>query len=117
RHGDVFRPAGRDAVDRRRPPGRQALWRRPHLDCQRFLGSVRTSTMRNPHRFNPDSLWRTARGAVAAMALVGSVFGGALPTQAADGVTAAVPPTPGFTLPSPIWIPGALGGHLWSADA
>jgi hypothetical protein len=59
------------------------------------------------------------RRIVAVIALLGSVASGAQPTQAADGTLFAATPALGvtqLTLPSPIWLPGALGGHLWIAD-
>jgi hypothetical protein len=61
---------------------------------------------------------RLARCA-AVIALIGSAVTGSVPTHAADGVLYAVTPALGvtqLTLPSPIWIPGASGGHLWIAD-
>ena len=75
--------------------------------------------MNNVHRFQPASLWRTARRAVAAITAIGSLLGGTLPTQAADGTLLGANPVAGvtqLTMPSPIWIPGALGGHMWIAD-
>ena len=61
--------------------------------------------------------WR--RFAVAAATVVASVLSGTASTRAADGVLFANTPILGvtqLTVPSPIWLPGALGGHLWVAD-
>ena len=75
--------------------------------------------MNIPHSSRLHGLWRTARSAVAALGVIGPLLGGTLPAQAADGVLAGAAPMQGvtqLTLPSPIWLPGALGGHLWIAD-
>lgn len=68
---------------------------------------------------NPARNLRWTRFAVAATTLVASVLSGTATTRAADGVLFANTPILGvtqLTLPSPIWLPGALGGHLWVAD-
>jgi hypothetical protein len=75
--------------------------------------------MNNPHFSRARSLWRTARAAAATISVIGSLLGGTVATYAADGVLAGASPAPGvtqLTLPSPIWLPGAQGGHLWVAD-
>jgi hypothetical protein len=75
--------------------------------------------MNTTHPSRVHAWWRTARGAVAAIGVIGSLLGGTAPTHAADGTLLAATPAPGvtqLTLPSPIWLPGAQGGHLWIAD-
>ena len=75
--------------------------------------------MNNPHFYRARSLWRTARAAAATISVICSLLGGTVATYAADGVLAGASPTPGvtqLTLPNPIWLPGAQGGHLWVAD-
>jgi hypothetical protein len=76
--------------------------------------------MSNLHPSRLRSRWQMARAALATMTALGSLLGAnALPTQAADGTPYANTPILGvtqLTLPSPIWLPGALGGHLWVAD-
>lgn len=62
---------------------------------------------------------RCARVMVAAATLLTCLVGGAPATNAADGTLFAATPTLGvqqLTVPSPVWLPGALGGHLWIAD-
>ena len=60
-----------------------------------------------------------ARLFASATIVLAAVLGGSAPANAADGALYANTPVLGvtqLTLPSPIWLPGALGGHLWVAD-
>lgn len=56
---------------------------------------------------------------ITAIALIASAVGMTAAAEAADGTLYAAMPVQGvtqLTLPRPVWLPGALGGHLWIAD-
>ena len=76
--------------------------------------------MTTPHPSRASARWRAVRAALSAVGLIGSLLSGhAVPADAADGVLYANTPRLGvtqLTLPHPVWVPGALGGHVWVGD-